>query len=37
MEDFGLEVEEDLSALATQYWARGVWTGKWFRSKEKVG
>ena len=29
MEAFGLEVEEDLSALATQYWAEGVWIGKW--------
>ena len=26
MEAFGLEVEEDLSTLATQYWAEGVWT-----------
>ena len=29
MEAFGLEVEEDLSTLATQHWAEGVWTGKW--------
>ena len=28
MEAFGLEVEEDLSTLTTQYWAEGVWTGK---------
>ena len=29
MEAFGLEVEEELSTLATQYWAEGVWIGKW--------
>ena len=29
METFGFEVEEDLSTLATQYWAEGVWIGKW--------
>ena len=29
MKAFGLEVEEDLSTLATQYWAEGVWLGKW--------
>ena len=28
MEAYGLEVEEELSTLATQYWAEGVWTGK---------
>ena len=28
-EAFGLEVEEDLFTLATQYWAEGVWIGKW--------
>ena len=28
METFGLEVEEELSSLATQTWAEGVWTGK---------
>ena len=26
---YGLEVEEELSAMATQFWAQGVWTGKW--------
>ena len=25
MEAFGLEVEEGLSTLATQYWAEGAW------------
>ena len=29
MEAFGLEVGEELSTMATQYWAEGVWTGKW--------
>ena len=28
MEAFGLEVKEDLSTLATQYWAEGVWIGE---------
>ena len=26
---YGFEVEEELSTMATQYWAEGVWTGKW--------
>ena len=29
MEAFGLEVEEDLSTLATQFGEEGVWIGKW--------
>ena len=29
MEANGLEVEEELSTVATQYWAAGVWPGKW--------
>ena len=29
MDAVGLEVEEDLSTLATQYWPEGVWIGKW--------
>ena len=28
METYGLEVEEELSTMATQYWAEGVWTRK---------
>ena len=28
MEAYGLEVEEELSILATQCWAEGVWAGK---------
>ena len=35
MEAYGLEVEEELSTLATQFWAEGVWTGKW--SHEQKG
>ena len=35
MKAFGLEVEEELSTLATQFWAEGVWTGKcWHQQKE---
>ena len=29
MEAYGLEVEEELSTMATQCWAEGVWTEKW--------
>ena len=29
MEANGLEVEEELSTMATQYWTEGAWTGKW--------
>ena len=28
MEAFGFEVEEELSTMATQPWAEGVWTGE---------
>ena len=37
MEVFGLEVEEDLCTLATQYLAEGVWTENGIRSKGKLG
>ena len=38
METFGLEVEEELSTIATQTWAEGVWTGKMeLRAKKKLG
>ena len=41
MEAFGLEIEEELSTLATQYWAEAVWIGKWCleqkRSLEESG
>ena len=33
LEAYGLEVEEDLSTMASQYWAEGVWTGKWSHEK----
>ena len=29
MEAFGLEVEEELSTIATQTWAEGIWVGEW--------
>ena len=29
MEACGFGAEEELPTLATQYWAEGVWTGKW--------
>ena len=29
METYGTEVEEELSNMATQYWAEGVWIEKW--------
>ena len=36
MEVFGLEVEEELSTSATQYWTGGVWTGKWYREQREA-
>ena len=36
VEASGLEVEEDLSTLATQYWAEGVWTGKWYQERREA-
>ena len=44
MEAYGLEVEEELSSLATQYWVEGVRTGKlrheqneaWMRQIQEV-
>ena len=32
----GLEAEEELSTLATQYWAEGVWTGKWHHEQRQA-
>ena len=29
LEVYGLEVEEELSTMATQAWAEGAWTGQW--------
>ena len=36
MEAYGLEVEEELSTMATQYWAEGVWTGKWRHEQKEA-
>ena len=35
MEAYGLEVEEELSTLATQYQADGVWIGKWRHEQKR--
>ena len=37
MEAFGLEMEEDLSTLATWYWAEGLGPENGIRSKKKFG
>ena len=37
METYGLEVEEELSTMATQYWTDGVWTGNGVTSKKQLG
>ena len=37
MEAYGLEVEEELSTVATQCWAERVWMGKWYHEQEKLG
>ena len=36
MEAFGLEVEEELSTVATQTWAEGVWIGKWLAEQKEA-
>ena len=36
MEAHGLEVEEELSTLATHYWAEGVWSGKWHHEQREA-
>ena len=36
MEAYGLEVEEELSTMANQYWAEGVWTGKWHHEQREA-
>ena len=36
METYGLEVEEELSTVAIQYWAEGVWTGKWRHEQKEA-
>ena len=37
MGSYGLEVEEELSTMATQYWAEGVWRGKWLHEQKEAG
>ena len=37
MEAFGLEGEEELSTLTTQFWAEGAWIGKWRKRKAEGG
>ena len=37
MEAYGLEVEEELSTIATQTWAEGVCVGKWSAEQKKHG
>ena len=36
MEAFGLEVEEELSAMATQTWAARAWTRKWHTEQKEA-
>ena len=36
MEAYGFEVEEELSTMATQYWAEGVWTGRWHHDQKEA-
>ena len=36
MEAYGLGVEEELSTMASQYWAEGVWIGKWCHEQEEA-
>ena len=35
LEAFGLEVEEELSAMATQTWAEGAWIAKWHTEQNR--
>ena len=36
VETHGLGVEEELSTVTTQYWAEGVWTGKWRHEQKEA-
>ena len=36
MEAVGLEVEEELSTTATQTWAEGAWTAKWYTEHKEA-
>ena len=31
----GLEVKDEISTMATQYWAEGAWTGKWSHEQKE--
>ena len=35
IEAFGLEVEEELSTMATQAWAEGAGIGKWYTEQKE--
>ena len=37
MAAYGLEADEELSTLATQYWAEGAWIDNGIMNKEKLG
>ena len=36
MDAYGLEVEEELTTTATQYWAEGAWTGQWHHEQKEA-
>ena len=36
MDAYGLEGEEELSTMATLYWAEGVWTGIWRHEQKEA-
>ena len=36
MEVYGLEVEDEIPTRATQFWAEGVWTGKWNHEQKEA-
>ena len=36
MEVFGLEVGDEISTIATQFWAEGEWTGKWSHEQKEA-
>ena len=36
MEAHGLELEDENSIMATQYWAEGVWTRKWSHEQKEA-
>ena len=36
LQAYGLEVEEELSTMATQTWAEGAWIGKWHTEQQEA-